>query len=180
MPWSVGAFKESDFLRETGLEFRQARLLRGLSREALAEAAGVHTNTVAAFERGERDVNSATQCWILASLGCRTLILEDSVYRIVLGLGPEDYPRSDIQRMPYATIIDMMGRSIRELRAEAGLSLEHLSGAAGVHLNTLWNIERGLVCPMSAHVYRIYRALGVTAVTPGPEGIVFSRSQSVV
>ena len=40
------------------------------------------------------------------------------------------------------------------------------------HLNTLWNIERGLVSPMGVHIHRVYRALGVSVVTPSPETLI--------
>ncbi|MBU0928592.1 MAG: helix-turn-helix domain-containing protein [Spirochaetes bacterium] len=165
-------FDERAYLAACGAEYRRSRLERGLSREALAELADVHVNTVASVERGEHDMTSTTQCRLLAALGCRSLVLRDNVDIIVLHEGEEAFPRADIQRMPYASIIAIIGGSVRGRRESSGLTLEALASVSGMHANTLWNIERGLVCPKSSNIHRIYRALGISVVTPDPERLI--------
>lgn len=171
-PDTAERFDEKAYLKATGEEFQRARLARGLSRESLAERSGVHVNTIGALERGEHDVNSTTKCWILAALGCRSLVMEDHVDRIILHEDPAAFPRSDIQTMPDSNVVHIIGQAIRDRRESMSATLETVALRAGVHENTLWNIERGLVSATGIHLHRIYRALGVNLVTPDPEGIV--------
>jgi len=166
-------FDDKTYLKATGAEFLQARLSRGLSREALAERSGVHVNTIGALERGERDVNSTTKCWILAALGCRSLVMEDHVDRILLHEDPASFPRADIQTMPDSIVVRIIGQALRDRRESLNATMGLVALRAGVHENTLWNIERGLVSATGIHLHRIYRALGVSVVTPGPDGILF-------
>lgn len=165
-------FDEAMYLKSCGAEFRRARLERGLSREALSELSGVHVNTVGAVERGDHDVNGLTKCRLLAALGCLSLNMSDRVDEIVLHPDPEAFPRADIQAMPESLVVRIIGQAMRERRERAGLTLEQVAAAAGLHLNTLWNIERGLVSPMGVHIHRVYRALGVSVVTPSPEILI--------
>lgn len=168
----AGAFDEKAYLKATGSEFQQARLSRGLSREELAERSGVHINTIGSLERGERDVNSTTKCWILAALGCKSLVMEDHVDRIILHDDPSAYPRGDIQTMPDSIVVSIIGQALRDRRESLNATMGLVALRAGVHENTLWNIERGLVSATGVHLHRIYRALGVSVVTPGPDGII--------
>ena len=165
-------FDEKAYLKATGAEFQQARLSRGMSRESLAERSGVHLNTISALERGAHDVNSTTKCWILAALGCKSLVMENLVDRIVLHDDPAAYPRSDIQSMPDSAVVRIIGQAIRERRETLDATLEDIATLADVHVNTLWNIERGLVSATGIHLHRIYRALGICVVTPEPDGII--------
>jgi len=169
---AAGLFDEKAYLKATGAEFQQARLARGLSREALAERSGVHINTIGALERGEHDVNSTTKCWILAALGCKSIIMEDQVDRVILHDDPAAYPRNDIQTMPDSIVVSIIGQALRDRRESLNATLGLVALRASVHENTLWNIERGLVSATGIHLHRIYRALGVCVVTPGPDGII--------
>ncbi|HQO66435.1 MAG TPA: helix-turn-helix transcriptional regulator [Spirochaetales bacterium] len=162
-------FDEDSYLRACGAEFRRVRLERGLSREALAELSGVHLNTIGAVERGDHDINGSTKCRLLAALGCKSLRMTEHCDEIVLHDDPGCFPRADIQAMPESLVVRIIGQTMRQRRENAGLTLEQVAAAAGLHLNTLWNIERGLVSPMGIHIHRVYRALGVSVVTPNPE-----------
>lgn len=53
-----------------GDEVRRRRLQRGLSQEALAEAADLHRTYVGGIERGERNVALLNICRLAAALGC--------------------------------------------------------------------------------------------------------------
>lgn len=165
-------FDEEGYLESCGAEFRRARLERGLTREALAELSGVHVNTIGAVERGDHDINGSTKCRLLAALGCKSVNMTDSYDEIVLHDDPGAFPRADIQEMPESLVVRIIGQAMRERRESLGLTLEDVAGRAGLHLNTLWNIERGLVSPMGIHIHRVYRALGVSVVTPSPALLV--------
>jgi len=166
------AFDGMAYLMACGMEFQRARLARGLSRERLAELSGVHVNTIGSLERGEHDINSTTKCWILAALGCKSIVMEDGFDSIVLNDEPGTFPRIDIQDMPDSCIIRIIGQVLRERREQVGLTLHQVARLAGIHHNTLWNIERGLVSTTGINLHKIYRALDVHIVTPGPDGII--------
>ncbi len=56
-------------LRALGRAIRCARRDRELSQEAVARAAGVHTNQVGRLERGAADVYTSTMLRIVAGIG---------------------------------------------------------------------------------------------------------------
>jgi len=165
-------FDERTYLQASGAEFKRARLARNLTREGLSELSGVHLNTIGAAERGEHDINSSTKCSLLAALGCKSIIMDENVDSIVLHESLAAFPRTDIQAMPDACVVSIIGQVLRERRNSLGATLEQVACNAGLHANTLWNIELGLVSPHGVHLHRIYRALGVRIVTPGPAGIL--------
>jgi len=171
MWYDSGRIADQEYYKACGEELRRARLERGLSREELAECSRVHVNTIGAIERGDHDVNSSTKCWILAAIGCKSLVIRDGVDMIVLHDGPAAFPRSDIQAMPDARIVGIIGQAIRDRREGLGYTLLEAAERAAVHPNTLWNIERGLVSATGLHLHRIFITLGVSIVTPSPENL---------
>jgi transcriptional regulator with XRE-family HTH domain len=54
-----------------------------------------------------------------------------------------------------------LGRAVRELRSEQGLSAEALSLRSGVHRNYIGGIERGERQPSVLVIVRLAEALGV-------------------
>jgi len=98
--------------------------------------------------------------------------MDENIDYIVLHDDLESFPRTDIQAMPDSCVISIIGRVLRQRRNDLGAILEQIASSAGLHQNTLWNIELGLVSYTGIHLHRIYRALGVHVVTPGPEGIL--------
>jgi transcriptional regulator with XRE-family HTH domain len=159
-------FDARAFLKGCGAEFKRARLARGLSRERLAELAGVHPNTVGVAERGDRDLSGINETRILLALGCERLVIEPRRVLVVLGASPPPAAFEALRSLPDPVIALHIGNAIRERRASLGLSLEEASAAAFLHRNTLWNIERGLVVAGGLSLYRAYLALGVRALVP--------------
>lgn len=162
-------FDPDRFLESSGAEIRRARLERGLSREVLAEMAGVHPNTLGFAERGDRDLNSITQTRLLLALRCECLLLCQRGVKPVLGDGHSGVEACRAWRDPqFAALI---GKAIRLRRVSLGLTLEKVAGDAVLHRNTLWNIERGLVLASGLSLYRVYLALGVRALVPYDSGL---------
>lgn len=64
----------------------------------------------------------------------------------------------------FGAMLREAGAMIASMRKAEGLSQGELSGEAGIHLNTLWNLEKGLVAPSVSTMYRLYRALGILKV----------------
>jgi transcriptional regulator with XRE-family HTH domain len=168
----ITASNES-LLRTMGEDFRRARKERGFSREILAELAGVHVNTVAAAERGEKDLNSLTETKLFAVLGCDGIAVEPDGFRIRLSAAPAAYPRGDILAVPDPRVVRFMADAVRSRRQGLGLSLGELADLAGLHRNSVWNFERGLVSPGGLTLYKIYRTLGIGFVSASPAGVEF-------
>jgi len=154
------------YLNTFAAETRRAREARGFSRKELARHAGLHENTICAIEREERDLSCITQTRLLAALGCEGLDVGKEGVRIVLGTKPHPPRRSPLLEKPAAAVIGSMGASIRVRRTEFGLSLEDLSRKAGIHRNTVWNFERGLVVPNGYSVFALFRALELPTAQP--------------
>jgi transcriptional regulator with XRE-family HTH domain len=57
------------FIHRFGLRIRTLRLQRGLSQEALADAARLHRTHISLIERGERAVRLETVAALAAALG---------------------------------------------------------------------------------------------------------------
>ncbi len=154
------------YLQRAGEEMKRRRVERGLTRNELARLACVHVNTIGSIERGEHDINSTTKCWILAALGTKSLIMEIHCDHIELAPERDLFPRTDIQSRPDAEVVRIIGNAIRIQREGLGLSLSELALNSGIHSNTLWNIERGLVSSTGINLHCIYLALGIRKATP--------------
>ena len=62
--------------------------------------------------------------------------------------------------MKYVTLYGKLGKRIRKLRLEKGLSQEELAAEAGLHRAYMWEVERGRNISVKT-AYKIARALGV-------------------
>ena len=163
--------KKFDYLQSFARQIQRARKERGLSREELAEKAAVHPNTIGVAERAERDLNVLTQTRILAVLGCGEMRIYDDVYFACTGDGVPSPTRTDILAMRDAQIIRDIGKAIRDRRLVMDLRLEDVAQMAGLHINSVWNCERGLVVPDGNTVFRLYRVLGVSRLVAGERGL---------
>jgi len=163
-----------EYLQSFAEQIKHARAAFRLSREDLAERAEVHPNTIGIAERAERDLNVLTQTRILAVLGCQEMRLRGNVYEARFGAEPLRVERSDIMALKDAVIVRDIGASMRARRLELGLSLEDVARASGIHRNSVWNCERGLVVPDGNTVFRLYRALAVSKLVAGGWGITLN------
>ena len=109
------------------------RIATGLSRVALARAAGVAPRTLARIERGEQRPVPATLRALARALG-----------RDVGDLAP-GWDRDEEERVTSGAVAPGLG--LRALRRRAGLSLAAAATAAGVSPSTLSRFERGLHAP---------------------------------
>jgi transcriptional regulator with XRE-family HTH domain len=149
----------SGYMQAFAAETRRARKERGFSREELARRARVHENTIGMLERGERDLSCISQTRLLAALGCDGLHIDSDGVSFSLG-SPFALPRWFwlLDAQP-AAVVELMGASIRERRKALGFSIEALAGKAGIHRNSVWNFEKGLVAPNGYSVFALFRAL---------------------
>ncbi len=158
-----------EYLASLAGDVRRIRKLYGFSREELAERAGLHPNTVAVAERGERDLNTISQTRLFAALGCREIRLCDGCLDI--SFSEECCIRGDLLALDEPFIIRCIGETVRRRRIALDLSLEELSSLTGLHLNSLWNCEKGLVIPKGNTLVRLYLALGTQWVEAESRGL---------
>jgi transcriptional regulator with XRE-family HTH domain len=71
-------------------------------------------------------------------------------------------------------MVGIMGERVRERRLSLGLSQAELAAATGLHVNTVWGFERGIVIPSSSSLWLLYRGLGIRAVVGSAEGLLFN------
>lgn len=163
------AFDEAGFLAACGLAVRDARKGFGLSREALSDRADVSVAAIGAMERGERALSVTAHTRILLTLGCMHVTLSDE--GPAFGIDANAAPAGRLLALPPSTIVRYIGGAIQERRTANGLSLEELGGLAGVHRNTIWNIEQGLVLANGMTLYRLYLALDVAELEPAGDSL---------
>lgn len=146
------------FLRSLGEQLFEVRRYFGISREDLSFFSGVHPNTLGHLERGDRDAALDSNTRAFMALGVNNIHLVRGDLTLTFNrdhlLGLREYP--DISFQVY-----IIGQLIRNQRVSLGLTLEELSRMTSLHINTLWNIEQGLVAPRGGHLYAIYEALEI-------------------
>lgn len=62
--------------------------------------------------------------------------------------------------MKYVTLYEKLGKRIRGLRRQKGLSQEELAAEAGLHRAYMWEVEKGRNISVKT-AYKIARALGI-------------------
>jgi transcriptional regulator with XRE-family HTH domain len=160
-------------LRFTGEGLAGLRRFQGLSQGELAERTGLHRNTIANIERGERDSSILAVSLMQIQLRAGGATVEaEGFLPCPSGADPGAFPFPNLVLAP-SVMARVMGDSVRRRRLELGMSLDELARATGAHLNTLWNFERGLVAPSTSTTYLIYRGLGVRRVGGSEQGLVF-------
>lgn len=153
-------FDEAGFLAACGLAIRGARKGSGLSQEELADLSDINVATIGSAERGERSISVVPYTRLLLALGCTHVTLHGEGVELTT----EDRCKlaAGLLDMPAANLVGNIGEAVRLCRRARGLSLEETGQLAGLHRNTVWNIERGLSPASSLTLYRVYLALGVT------------------
>ncbi len=149
-------------LRFSGGELSALRRFEGLSQYDLAELTGLHRNTIANLEEGATDPTVLAMSLIQIRLRAIGVFVENEGF--VPRPSPLDskaYAYPKFLSLYPAVIVRVMGQRIRARRRALGMSLAELSRACDLHLNTVWNLERGLVIPSASTIFRIYRRLDV-------------------
>jgi transcriptional regulator with XRE-family HTH domain len=160
-------------LRVSGGELAALRRSQGLSQNDLAELTGLHRNTVANVERGSLDPSVLAMSLMQVQLRASGVFVEeDGFYPCPPPSASCGFPFPRLV-VPPSTMARIMGGCARRRRSELGMSLAELADAAGLHLNTVWNFERGLVEPSVSTTYLIYRGLDVAWVGGSEEGLRF-------
>lgn len=160
-------------LRDSGHLAAELRRREGLSQAELAELSGLHPNTVANFERGACDSSVLVLSLIYIYLGSPGVLIEED--------GFQPLPRREGQRGPIfprslislPTMARIIGERVRERRLALGLTMDDVAHEAGLHANTVWNLENGLVAPSASTSFRLYRCLGIGQVAAGGSDIEF-------
>lgn len=160
-------------LRFTGGELAALRRCQGLSQGDLAELTGLHRNTIANIERGERDSSILAVSLMQIQLRASGATVEaDGFLPCRSEADPGAFPFPNLV-VGASVMASVMGDKVRQKRLELGMSLKCLAETTGVHLNSLWNFERGLVAPSTSTTFLIYSRLGVRRVGGSAEGLVF-------
>jgi len=154
------AFDEAGFLAVCGLAVRDARRGYGFSQEELSDLSGINIAAIGSVERGERSISVVPYTRLLLALGCTHVALHGE--GVVLTIEAPGRLTAGLMDMPAASLVGNIGEAIHCCRKARGLSLEETGLLAGLHRNTVWNIERGLSPASSMTLYRLYLALGVT------------------
>jgi transcriptional regulator with XRE-family HTH domain len=159
-------------LSVSGGELGALRRAQGLSRDDLAELTGLHRNTIANVERGGSDSSILAMSLMQVHLRASGVVVGREGFILCHPQAPgREYPYPDLLVRP-STMMRVMGEMVRQRRVDRGMSIADFAVAAGVHRNTVWNIERGLVVPTSSTIYLIYRGLGVQRVGGSGDGPV--------
>jgi transcriptional regulator with XRE-family HTH domain len=156
----------------SGGELAALRRSQGLSRDDLGELTGLHPNTIAKVERGVEDSSILAMSLMQIRLRAIGVVVGGEGFFPCPPSAGTGYPYPKLVLRP-ASMIGDMGRRTRRRRLELGMSLSGLAEAAGLHRNTVWNFERGLVAPTSSTIYLLYRSLELSWVGGSDEGIVF-------
>ncbi|MCE1229648.1 MAG: transcriptional regulator [Firmicutes bacterium] len=159
-------------LRAFGQRLAVLRKDQGMTQPDLAFATGLSLNTISNVERGLHDPSVLTASLIQVHLGSPGLELSDDGFLPVAStLPPGKLPFPNLVE-PLPVMILNIGAVIQKRRQSMGLTQESLSRISGVHLNTLWNLERGLVVPSISTMFRLLRSLNVRQVRGTLDGIV--------
>lgn len=161
-------------LRVSGGELAILRRSQGLSQADLAELTGLHRNTITNIERGVKDASVLAMSLVQLHLRAGGVFVErEGFYPSPHPAGSAAYPYPELLIAPPA-MVSAMGDRVRRRRLDLGLSLHALASACGVHVNTIWNFERGLVAPSVSTTYLVYSNLQVRWIGGSKEGLVLT------
>jgi len=163
--------KFREFSADLGGEFRRIRREQRLSLEALAERAGLHRNTISSLERGQSDISLVSNARLMAALSCISFRVGDTSFAYEAAEPGGSPECRSLLRLSGSAIVFMTGRTIHEERIRLGVTLEELAEQAGIHRNTLWNIEKGLVNPSLFCLFQIHRHLNITRMAGTSSGL---------
>jgi transcriptional regulator with XRE-family HTH domain len=161
----------NSMLRVFGSEMAVQRKRRGMTQLGLAKATGLSVNTISNIERGILDPTVVVVALMQIHLGNLGIELVGDHYIPIAApqpMGPLPFPNLV---KPPAAIVMMIAEVIRNRRQKQNMTLEALAEVSGVHTNTLWNLEHGLVAPSISTLFRVYRSLGVHRILGTATGI---------
>ena len=160
-------------LKVSGGELAILRKNEGLTQSDLAEVTGLHKNTIANIERGKVDASVLALSLMQVHLRAIGVTIEKE------GFLPCPAP-SQLNVFPFPQLIvpasvmaSVMGKLVHGRRLERGISLEDLARVTGIHPNTIWNFEKGLVAASISTTYRIYRGIDFKWVGGSSQGLIF-------
>lgn len=156
-------------LCDAGALTADLRRKQGLSQWDLADLAGVHVNTVSNLELGLTDPSTTLYSLVLVALKCPGITICEYGFPPLDPLS--DFPGLSDIMLSKPRIVSEIGTRVRDRRADLGLTLRETARAAGIHHNTLWNLENGLVVPSISTMYRLFRAIGFDRVESRSGGI---------
>jgi len=160
-----------EYLEVMGEEIHRIRKLQGISIEKLSDLTGLHPNTIAGAEHGKTDISLVTNARIMAALGCTRFRVGECAFSFEIRELNDFTALRKVLDLPASLIVHMTGKTITGGRKKGSLSLEELSDLSGIHRNTLWNIEKGLVNPSLFHLYKIHRSLSFRWMEATHEGL---------
>jgi len=156
---------------DLGKEIYRIRKTHGLSIEKLSEVTKLHSNTISCVERGLNDIKLVTNARIMAALGCSSFNIEETAFSYIINDNKHYSECNDVLKLPGNIIVLMTGNAIREERIRKGLKINELSILTGLHSNTIWNIEKGLVEPTLFNLYKIHKALKLVRLSASINGL---------
>jgi DNA-binding XRE family transcriptional regulator len=164
-PMSARILSDARLQRSVGDAIRQRRSECGLSREDLAHLSSLHPNSIGRIERGESDASVVLLSFLYFHLQCSGVQLEkEGIFPVRhSGVSVASLPEVSALRPP--SLVRLMGEVARGRRGVCGMTLTETASCAGIHLNSLWNFETGLVCPSVTTYFRILRTLEVKSVS---------------
>jgi len=155
-------YKRQTYLDTLADELKTRRKFCGFSREEVAFYAALHPNTISVIERAERDVSILSLIKVVSALGCCGLKIDQGQYHIIFADSFVEIPRQDLLSIRDSELIRRIGETVRARRESLSMTLEDIADVPGLHLNTVWNSERGLVVADGYSMYRIYQSLNVS------------------
>jgi len=162
---------DCEILKEFGSRIESLRKFHGINRMDMAYISGLHPNTIANIEHGSVDGSIVAASRILIHLGCKGVYVTDRGFEIIFSEGtpPKNYYPG--LKTSKAYIASTIGDVVRRRRLGMDAAITDIAELAGVHRNTLSNIEQGLVEPSISTAYRIYRSLDVEHIAGSNAGI---------
>jgi transcriptional regulator with XRE-family HTH domain len=160
-----------EMLHEAGSTIVTLRKTQGFSQSDLADKACVHVNTVSNLELGLSDPSTTVYSLILIALRCPGIEIRESGFAPISPLAGASVPSLPAFMLQKPRIVYEIGERVRRRRLDLGLTLRDTAGEAGIHYNTLWNLENGLVAPAISTMYRLYRTIGIDRVESFSGGI---------
>jgi transcriptional regulator with XRE-family HTH domain len=164
---------DSSVLRFIGSELSACRRERGLSQETLAELARISADSVGRIERGHRDFGMLAISKLYLLLECGGIDVTEEGFLPLRDRAAGARIRRETAGFRPPHMLGAMGLAVRDERVAKGLSLARLAVLAGVHANTVWNFEKGLVVPGICTYFRLLRSLDIDRVTVEKGILVF-------
>ena len=160
-----------EYANDLGKEIKRVRREHRITIEKLAETANLHQNTISSLERGRADIRLISNARIMAVLGCESFEIGETAFKYN-SIEIEEYPDfKKILNLSGSTIVYMTGQMIKNERKKQEITLEELSDLTGIHRNTIWNIEKGLINPSLYNLFKIHLNLRIKRMKGSTTGL---------